>query len=57
MFTAVVVDAEAKRGTVVLDDPAVRATCDGADLPVGQRIRVRLDVADVSARKVRFGVG
>ena len=55
-FAAVVVDAEAKHGTVVLDEPAVRATCDGADLPVGTRIRVRLDVADVAARKVRFGL-
>jgi exoribonuclease R len=53
-FDAVVVDAEAKHGTVVLEEPAVRATCDGGGLPVGTRIRVRLDVADVAARKVRF---
>jgi exoribonuclease R len=56
-FAAVVLEAGPDKGTVVLDEPAVRATCDGDDLPVGERITIRLDVADVAARKVRFSVG
>ncbi|MBB2921928.1 RNB domain-containing ribonuclease [Cellulomonas cellasea] len=40
--------------TVQLADPAVVARCDGADLPVGERVRVRLVRADVDAREVRF---
>jgi exoribonuclease R len=38
----------------VLDEPAVRARCAGAGLPVGERVRVRLLAADVAARQVRF---
>jgi exoribonuclease R len=53
-FPAVVIDADEHSGTVVLDDPAVRARCDGAGLPVGHRIAVRLTTADVAARQVRF---
>jgi len=53
-FAATVVDAEERSGMVVLDDPAVRARCDGANLPVGERITVRLVTADVAARQVRF---
>ena len=53
-FAATVIDAEERSGTVVLDDPAVRARCDGAGLPVGGRISVRLTAADVAAREVRF---
>lgn len=53
-FDAVVIDSDAKAGTVVLDDPAVRARCAGGDLPIGERIRVRLITADVAARSVRF---
>jgi exoribonuclease R len=53
-YTAVVVEANGKRGVVQLADPAVRARCDGADLPLGQRLEVRLVEADVSARSVRF---
>lgn len=53
-FAAVVLDAGESKGTVVLDEPAVRATCDGTGLPVGERVTVRLDLADVAARKVRF---
>jgi exoribonuclease R len=52
-FAAVVIDADEKSGTVVLDEPAVRAPCDGR-LPVGERIRVRLVAADVPTRQVRF---
>ena len=40
-------------GTVALDDPPVRARCLG-DLPLGERVRVRLVTADPAARKVLF---
>lgn len=53
-FAAVVLDAGRDKGTVALEDPAVRATCAGADLPVGERVTVRLDVADQDKRLVRF---
>jgi exoribonuclease R len=53
-FAATVIAAEGHGGTVVLDEPAVRARCDGADLPVGERITVRLVTADVPTREVRF---
>jgi exoribonuclease R len=54
VFTAVVIDADDHAGTVVLDDPAVRARCTGTNLPVGQRVQVRLVTADVEQRQVRF---
>jgi exoribonuclease R len=53
-FPAVVLDAEDGRGTVVLDDLAVRGRCAGEGLRPGTRVRVRLEVADVAARSVRF---
>ncbi|MBN1094442.1 RNB domain-containing ribonuclease [Blastococcus sp. TML/M2B] len=53
-FTAVVVDAEDGRGTVVLDDLAIRGRCTGEGLRPGTRIRVRLEQADVTGRTVRF---
>ena len=53
-FDAVVVESGEKRGVVQLRDPAVRAPCDGADLPLGQPLRVRLASVDVVARKVMF---
>lgn len=40
-------------GTVALDDPPVRARCLG-ELPLGERIRVRLVTADPAARSVVF---
>ncbi|PZG02133.1 RNB domain-containing ribonuclease [Micromonospora deserti] len=40
-------------GTVALDDPPVRARCLG-ELPLGERIRVRLVTADPAARSVAF---
>ncbi|WP_433377028.1 RNB domain-containing ribonuclease [Actinoplanes sp. CA-142083] len=58
-FDAGVVDRDEARGkrpqggTVALDDPAVRARCVG-DLPLGERIRATLTVADPAARKVEF---
>ena len=50
-------DGEGERrrpgGTVALDDPAVRARCLGV-LPLGERIEVRLTVADPKTRNVQF---
>lgn len=40
-------------GTVAIDDPAVRARCLG-ELPLGERVAVRLTVADPARREVRF---
>ena len=56
VFPAVVIDADEHAGTVVLDEPAVRARCTGAGLPVGERITARLVTADVGQRQVRFEV-
>lgn len=46
-------DPERDRSTVVLDDPAVRARCDGRP-PLGARLPVRLTTADLPTRTVRF---
>ena len=53
-FDAVVVESGSKGGVVQLLDPAVRARCDGADLPLGERLRVRLETADPVKRTVLF---
>ncbi|MGI8692180.1 MAG: RNB domain-containing ribonuclease [Geodermatophilaceae bacterium] len=53
-FDAVVVESGPAHGTVVLTGPAVRASCDGPDLPLGQTVRVRLTEADPLERRVRF---
>jgi exoribonuclease R len=53
-FTAVVVDAEDGRGTVVLDGLAIRGRCTGEGLRPGTRVPVRLEEADVAGRVVRF---
>ncbi|HEX6500638.1 MAG TPA: RNB domain-containing ribonuclease [Micromonosporaceae bacterium] len=42
-------------GTVALDEPAVRARCEG-DLPLGERVRVRLTTADPERRTVVFAL-
>jgi exoribonuclease R len=55
-FSAVVVDAEDGRGTVVLDGLAVRGRCTGEGLRPGTRVRVRLEEADAAARTVRFAL-
>ena len=54
-FEAVVVelDRDGKGGTVQLTQPAVTAHAKG-DLPLGERVRVRLTLADVAKRQVRF---
>jgi exoribonuclease R len=54
LFSAVVVDAEDGKGTVVLDDLAIRGRCTGEGLRPGTRVRVRLEQADVAGRTIRF---
>jgi exoribonuclease R len=46
--------ARPPRGVVALDAPAVRARCDGPGLVAGERIPVRLAVADPVERRVLF---
>jgi len=55
VFDAAVVehDPERDRSTVVVDDPAIRARCDGQP-PLGTRVPVRLVTADLPTRTVRF---
>ena len=55
IFEAVVVEVDEHDGggTIQLTEPAVTAHCKG-DLPLGERIRVRLVLADVATRQVRF---
>ncbi len=57
-FPAVVVDVdeEGGAGTVQLKEPAVTARCEGDDLPLGEWVEVKLEVADVMKRLVRFSV-
>jgi exoribonuclease R len=53
-FPAVVIELNGHGGgTVQLAEPAVRARCEG-ELPLGERVRVRLLVADPVKREVRF---
>ncbi|GAB3158937.1 RNB domain-containing ribonuclease [Myceligenerans halotolerans] len=55
-FDGVVVDIDddGERGTIVLAEPAVRAMVSGPDLPLGERVRVRLALADIDAHEVEF---
>lgn len=58
LFPAVVVDIDdhadnGPAGTVQLRDPAVTARCSG-QLPLGKEVTVRLVLADVALRQVRF---
>ncbi|MCW2615465.1 MAG: ribonuclease [Frankiales bacterium] len=53
-FEAVVVESGRKGGVVQLREPAVRARCDGADLPLGDAVQVELVTADPASREVRF---
>ncbi|MFI7453217.1 RNB domain-containing ribonuclease [Nonomuraea sp. NPDC049714] len=53
-FSAMVIDTDERGGGLVqLADPAVIARCDG-ELPLGERVTVRLVQADPAARAVRF---
>jgi exoribonuclease R len=54
VFDAVVVETDERGGVVQLASPAVSARCAGDDLPLGERVEVRLAVADVAKRQVRF---
>ena len=57
VFEAVVVEVdEDGGGTVQLREPAVTARCAGDDLPLGNRVEVRLELADVAKRQVRFAL-
>ncbi|PFG40229.1 RNB domain-containing protein [Georgenia soli] len=47
-------DGGRERGTVVLSSPAVEGRVEGADLPVGTSVQVRLVDVDVPERRVRF---
>lgn len=49
-FSAVTLRAD----QVLIDEPAVIAPCSGAP-PEGRRVKVRLETADVTSRKVSFG--
>ncbi|MEJ7832083.1 MAG: RNB domain-containing ribonuclease [Nocardioides sp.] len=57
-FAGVVVsvdDKDPRRGVVMVEEPGVEALVVGeTDLPLGTEVRVRLEVADVAARKVEF---
>ncbi|MFI9149294.1 RNB domain-containing ribonuclease [Streptomyces sp. NPDC053367] len=49
-----VADGKPHTGTVHLESPAVVGRIDGPDLPLGERLRVRLTEADPGRAKVRF---
>lgn len=55
-FEAAVVDVDPARhrADIAIDEPAVRARCEGDGLPLGERIAVRLTEADPAKRKVVF---
>lgn len=42
------------RGTILIAEPAIRARVRGVDLPLGERVTVRLSRADVEERRVEF---
>jgi exoribonuclease R len=54
VFAASVVETGDTYGTVVLDDPPVRARCDARNLPLGETVHVRCTEADPQRRTVRF---
>ncbi|GAA1821817.1 RNB domain-containing ribonuclease [Luedemannella flava] len=62
-FDAAVIDVDEGRrdngrprgGEIVLDEPPVKARCVG-DLPLGERVRVRLTTADPHRRQVAFAL-
>lgn len=55
-FEAAVLDVDGNRATVALDEPPVRARCDG-ELTLGARTRVQLMEATPETRTVRFAPG
>lgn len=58
-FEATVIDADDKAATIVLDEPAVKARCNGngSRPEIGSRITAKLIEADVNARVVKFESG
>lgn len=55
-FPAVVIDSGKDAATVVLDDPAVRAKCDGVGMGLGDRVQVKVLVADPDQHLVKFAL-
>jgi exoribonuclease R len=53
-FAAVVVESGPKGAVVQLQEPPVRARCEGADLPLGETVEVELVAADPATREVRL---
>lgn len=53
-FDVAVVEASDDGNEIQVDDPPVRARCDGEGLVAGARIRAELTVADPVRRRVRF---
>jgi len=54
-FEATVVERNHHGGTVQLRRPPVRAHCEGDELPLGERVEVRLERADPATRALQFG--
>ncbi|NLD77775.1 MAG: RNB domain-containing ribonuclease, partial [Acidimicrobiales bacterium] len=54
VFPAAVMETGRENGTIVIDDPAVKARCKGDDLPLGAEIHARCTEADVARRTVAF---
>jgi exoribonuclease R len=52
--TVIEVDEGKRRGSVVIDDPAVEAKITGVDLPLGRHAQVQLASADLTAGVVEF---
>jgi exoribonuclease R len=53
-FEAAVVERNHGNGVVQLRTPPVRARCDGEQLPLGERLQVRLEKADPATRTLVF---
>jgi exoribonuclease R len=53
-FEAAVLDVEESRAVIAIDDPPVRARCEGSGFALGTRVPVALAVADPVTRRVLF---
>jgi exoribonuclease R len=55
-FEGVIVDVDPRdeRGVVVIDEPAIRGRINGANLPLGEKVRVQLHEASIDARRIAF---
>ncbi|MGI8427260.1 MAG: RNB domain-containing ribonuclease [Actinomycetota bacterium] len=54
VFEGVIVQSGKEGGMVQLRDPAVLGPCEGAGLPLGHRIQVRLTEANPATSRIRF---